>query len=282
MERFNGPDMDNDVAKQQREKQNLRSSINWTRNNPYRKGAPMGEEEVENVRRYEERIAHIQEQFKGFIERHGGLTGAKEALIESRRELIKEIEIEEIGQNTPVWMTTFPVSEIIPGINLKGVETKERPDPGKAQLDLRSERHRYDVVPGTPRRTYDHSNDLRHHFADNVYFPDIPAEERKKILEGDDEMAKEILGERDAAREKIREAFEGKVVVDIAAGDNPYGYLIADLAGAKAYVAVEPFRTRDLFFELYYLLQREENPRLRHELNGTPLAIIQDDMLGFL
>jgi hypothetical protein len=53
-------------------------------------------------------------------------------------------------------------------------------------------------------------------------------------------------GEFSALREKLDGLFAGTMVVDIGAGRNTDGYMVAAAGGAKGYMALEPFHHRDL------------------------------------
>src|SRR3989339_685292 len=92
---------------------------------------------------------------------------------------------------------------------------------------------------------------------------------------------------------KISKSFEllrGQTVIDLGAGAHPGGYLVADRAGAKSYIAVEP---SDNAFSLAKYIASVKNPkqvrlgdffrfRTVHSVNGIPAAVVMEDMLSFL
>ncbi len=98
----------------------------------------------------------------------------------------------------------------------------------------------------------------------------------------------------------LRERFKDKIVVDLGAGDTANGYFLANMLGAKGYVAVEPFHgeylkrnlegyDKDNFIhELNRILPGIDkefssgtNPNLP-KFNNIPASVVQDTMLRFL
>jgi hypothetical protein len=75
--------------------------------------------------------------------------------------------------------------------------------------------------------------------------------------------------------------FENQVVVDLGAGSSPYGYIAAKNLGAKAYVAVEPFHTMDLVYNMGRTKWFKEE-RMCEEKEDIPFSIVAEDMLSFL
>jgi hypothetical protein len=67
------------------------------------------------------------------------------------------------------------------------------------------------------------------------------------------------------------ESLRGQVVVDLGAGETLFGYAIADNFGAKGYVGIEPIFAEKLVREV----EKEKH-------NGTPIAVVKEDMLNFL
>lgn len=72
--------------------------------------------------------------------------------------------------------------------------------------------------------------------------------------------------------ERISDLFKNQIFVDLGAGDLPYGYEIAQLAGAKAYVGVEPFYPKSL----------EGTIMWDHVPKKIPASVVPEDMLTFL
>ncbi|MEK9160716.1 MAG: hypothetical protein AAB440_01610 [Patescibacteria group bacterium] len=87
--------------------------------------------------------------------------------------------------------------------------------------------------------------------------------------------------------ESLNEALRGQVVVDIGAGRYPFGYLIADRAGAKGYVGVDAYSASSLAATTQSLFT---DPKSRdQEVFGsvqppliTEVSIVEEDMLTFL
>ena len=59
-------------------------------------------------------------------------------------------------------------------------------------------------------------------------------------------------------------SFEGQIVVDLGAGENLDGYILANIAGAQSYIAVEPWNIQ----RLYPLLSDNEKLKGDPEING--------------
>ena len=76
---------------------------------------------------------------------------------------------------------------------------------------------------------------------------------------------------------KVKEALGDSIVVEIGAGFLPYGYLIASICGARAYVGVEPFYAD-------HLIDFIESIRSRHSFSFSPLpyTVVPQDMKCFL
>jgi len=157
---------------------------------------------------------------------------------------------------------TVSVKDIIPEMNVDG-------------LTLRGDERLMDE--DVARRLVHLPSGLSTSFARQMYEPKYWAkEEERKALE---QLADEV--------EKV---FKGQIVVDIGAGPGGWGYLMADRAGAEAYVAVEPVFAD----ELLYRITSIQNPGLepknpfstpivpKHEIKKIPISIVQEDMLSFL
>jgi len=69
---------------------------------------------------------------------------------------------------------------------------------------------------------------------------------------------------------------KGQVVVDLGAGDKTTSYLLAEMAEAAAYVAVEPYFYKELAIEFQTLMS---DPKLKKDL---PFTIVPEDMLTLL
>lgn len=81
--------------------------------------------------------------------------------------------------------------------------------------------------------------------------------------------------------ENIRKAFEkfkDQIVIELAAGWIPCGYYLANIAGAKAYIAEEPYWPDKIAKEFNYQLEAYKYKNLRE----IPVAIVPEDMLTFL
>ena len=76
--------------------------------------------------------------------------------------------------------------------------------------------------------------------------------------------------------EKIREVFAGRVVVDLGAGDNDWGYYLADMAGAKHYVGVDSHNARGLNGQLEKFSEEIKEGKF------IPYSVVDTDMLSFL
>ena len=57
---------------------------------------------------------------------------------------------------------------------------------------------------------------------------------------------------------ELKQLFNGKVVIDIGPGDNTGGYKIAEMLGARAYIAVEPYFANNLVRELSDKINADE------------------------
>ncbi len=159
----------------------------------------------------------------------------------------------------------IPITEAIPGINTKGLE---------------STNHVYGES-GTPSYPIESTNPLGH--ANSVYSSelwDTNPDRKGKVLQF------------------IEDTFEGQVVVDLGAGTSGLDYYIIDRAKASSYVGV------DINLELQVVndiaisddkelvdfnfntnvnpMYRFEYNRPAHEMNRTPAVLVQSDMLSFL
>jgi hypothetical protein len=97
----------------------------------------------------------------------------------------------------------------------------------------------------------------------------------------DPELQREVNAE-------LESAFNGQIVIDLGAGCDPIGFLIADRAHAKGYVGVEPHFGNRLAPKIAAM----KNPSLRNiveksiepecALGETLAAVVAEDMLRFL
>jgi hypothetical protein len=90
-------------------------------------------------------------------------------------------------------------------------------------------------------------------------------------------------------REKWIPLLKDQVIVDLAAGKNPYGYLLACEAEAAAYIAVEAHHARSLMINLspeslagYFERLREDEHDWRPPAMFIPNTVVALDMLTFL
>lgn len=88
-----------------------------------------------------------------------------------------------------------------------------------------------------------------------------------------------LIEARDKLRPSFESAFKDKVVVDLGAGKNTVGYQIASLAGARAYVAVEPLGYHSLERRLKGQSTREVMDEGQKPVEYT---LVPEDMLTFL
>ncbi len=79
--------------------------------------------------------------------------------------------------------------------------------------------------------------------------------------------------------QKVFERFRNQIVVDIGAGSSGYGLRLAEIAGAKAVVAVEPFFS-------HLLLKNIQNPigpaKPYPQTARIPIVIVPENALSFL
>ncbi len=71
-----------------------------------------------------------------------------------------------------------------------------------------------------------------------------------------------------------------RIVVDLGAGNDEAGYELARIVGAKGYVGVEPFYTRQLADALK--VNSMKNPSLFEEREHIPYSVLCEDMLRTL
>lgn len=142
----------------------------------------------------------------------------------------------------------IPVAQMIPGINLEGLVQKE-------DLINGNEEAQWDFNPQRVPNTYGNG------------FPSCCAEAVYDFFCG---LSYTQIDEWRHLR--------GQIVVDLGAGKNSYGYLIADLANAEGYMGVEPNHA--------HCLKDPTNapfrPNLQHTLNGTPASVVQENMRDFI
>ena len=171
-------------------------------------------------------------------------------------EYIETRSISEIMRDSIV-----SVSDLIPGMNSEGLDFSNNEQ--GLYYDSDKNNRSYKAYPGG----------FGTGFASQIYYTDkfIP------------EFAEKINTE-------IQNLFENEVVVDLGAGREGTGFLIADRAHAKAYVADEPNFKEQLIPVIAVL----KNPSLinqignqgavepEHEVSKIPVAVVAEDMLTFL
>ena len=61
-------------------------------------------------------------------------------------------------------------------------------------------------------------------------------------------------------------SFEGQVVVDLGAGENLDGYILANIAGANSYIAVEPWNIQELYRKMADQEKLKGDPELNKKI----------------
>lgn len=115
-----------------------------------------------------------------------------------------------------------PVEQLIPGIDLTKFSTKEEIKKWQGQA-YQNEFDNSDIGRGQSDAFFLH------------FLMSIPGTKM------DDNFVVKKLENSEEALEPLRKRFGGKVLIDIGSGGNDYGYQFAQLVGARAYVAVDPF-----------------------------------------
>lgn len=245
------------------------------------------EDSLKRAQVYTEKVEVVGERYKGFIEKSGGIAKAKELFLLSKKEsTMKYYEA--------YTKTTVPVESLIPSIKLNGLVTKNTP-PEAWGKDLQ-------LFDEDQNRKIKHlQSGYSTTFASLLFIEDVSSDEREveyKKRYGEkkdtiDRKRKESM-ELEEIRDAVDSAFKDQIVVDIAAGANLFAYRMVDHAKAKSFIAVEPAFCYDLHNRLFELLSpeieresasadsQEERFRQNKELNKIPVAIVAEDMLGFL
>lgn len=169
--------------------------------------------------------------------------------------------------------TTISVKEMIPEINIDGLtlRTSDTKELSRRFIDSSDDRE----IVNLPSQ-------LATPFAPTLYSPENLLE-AWGVKKQDPQMKRS-----EEMKKAMEEIFKGQIVVDLGSGSTVFGYLIADRAKAKGYVAVEPVFARDLLYELTNTLNPElasdiaHPTKPKHKLNKIPVAIVEEDMLGFL
>ncbi len=94
----------------------------------------------------------------------------------------------------------------------------------------------------------------------------------------DNPLAKSIYEGDSGTIEKIFKKFKDQIVVDLGAGSDGYGLRLAERAGARAVIEIEPFFS-------HLLLENIQNPKDAQPYPNTtriPIAIVPEDALKFL
>lgn len=155
--------------------------------------------------------------------------------------------------------TTVSVKDLIPGINTEGLSLKPQQNTGDIFDSAKDRKLSY--LPPQMSGAFSHL----------IY--------KSQVYKGKKEISEKIF-------QGIENVFNGQIVVDLGAGENLFGYLIADRAHAGGYVAVEPAFSYGLIQMATHTLNQElgnkQESDVNHELNETPIAIVEDDMLSFL
>jgi hypothetical protein len=81
--------------------------------------------------------------------------------------------------------------------------------------------------------------------------------------------------------EKLKERFKDKVIIDLGAGRDYYGYAIATMLGAKGYVGVEPFNSAGLVDSIGSEVKYFRSGRSKKDEN-IKYTVVAEDALTFL
>ena len=94
----------------------------------------------------------------------------------------------------------------------------------------------------------------------------------------------EMLKSDEQALVALRQAVAGQIVVDLGAGDTPWGYYLACAGGARAYLAVEHYHADKLTDQLFIHAQSDLffTKALDEQIKKIPYTVIVEDMLTFL
>jgi len=153
------------------------------------------------------------------------------------------------------------VTELIPGINVEGLVLKGSPDHKRhLNFEYNPEVFTYEDI----------SSKLNTPYASYLYhFTHLSPED--KISAG----------------QALNEALKDQTVIDLGAGGYAQGYYVIGRAGAKGYVAVEPYfayATANTIAEI----KRSGNDKgfshfaVKHQIKSIPAAVVAEEMLGFL
>ena len=178
------------------------------------------------------------------------------------------------------WATTVSVKDVIPDMNVDGLQLKQKSGDNRGKDRIIEEDIERDLT-WLP-------SGLATPYAGHLYLR-AGMEERSH-----DDNAEEVRrGMREIAKE-LEKVFSGQIVIDVAAGSNTIGYRIANQAGARAYIAVEPVFTDSLLAALFcerhpefcpgsISLSSEKEREMNRDSNPkASISIVAEDMLSFL
>jgi hypothetical protein len=153
------------------------------------------------------------------------------------------------------------VAELIPGLNLNGLVLN-----GSPEALQRSKWINFDYNPEAWKPGH-LSRGLTTSYAVELFaFPDLSP--TKKIT----------------AEKTLNAAFKDQTVVDLGAGAYMNGYLLVARAGAKSFIAVEPYFTEEAMESIAEHKKRKQISidKKKYQLKDVPTALVAEDMLGFL
>lgn len=94
----------------------------------------------------------------------------------------------------------------------------------------------------------------------------------------------EMLRSDEQALDALRQAVSGQVVIDLGAGDTPWGYYLACAGKAKAYLAIEHYHADKLTDQLFRHVESSLffDKIIDQSVKKIPYSVIVEDMLTFL